>query len=98
MTYRQVWDIANRRMDQYEASLDPEIKQTLEEYENPRGLPEGWCIGYLKRPKLQLALDVMRAYDQNHDLKRQIRSCKAQIAALTIFLSLALKAIEHFLK
>jgi hypothetical protein len=98
VTFREVWDISNRVMDNYEASLDPEIKRALQEYENPRGLPEGWCIGYLKRPKLQLALDVMRAYDQNHQLKRQIKSCKAQIAAMTTILVIALKVIEHFVK
>lgn len=49
---------------------DFEIDKFLREYENPRGLSEGWIRGYLNRSKPQLAVDVMRAFDAHLTYKR----------------------------
>jgi len=43
------------------------------DYDNPRKLPQAWLEGYLHRHPAQLAIDVIRAMDQNYQLKETVK-------------------------
>jgi hypothetical protein len=74
---------------------DPELRKAIEAYDNPRGLPEGWIVGYLTRNRLQLAIDVMRAFDENARVERINKRYRFEIVALTsIITSLAWEGLK----
>lgn len=56
----------------------------LPHYENPRGLPPKWIEQYLQRDKSQLALDVMRAFDQSYCLTRKLEQANTKIWVLML--------------
>jgi hypothetical protein len=66
---------------------DYEIEKFLQEYDNPRGMPEGWIRGYLAKSKPQLAIDVIRAFDGHYDLERSLRRTKLFLGTLNAFLA-----------
>jgi hypothetical protein len=55
-------------------------------YENPRGIPEQWIDRYLNREPRQLALDVMRAFDENWKLQQKLESANLKLWVLGILL------------
>lgn len=66
-----------------------EIEKILRAYDNPRGLPTNWIKNYLDRPKPQLALDVMRAFDENWKLHRRMARYRWVNIALTAIVTAA---------
>jgi hypothetical protein len=72
-----------------QSATDFEIDKVLRSYSNPRGLPEKWIRGYLERPKPQLALDVMRSFDENWKLHRRVSRYRWITIALTAILTSA---------
>jgi hypothetical protein len=55
-------------------------------YENPRGIPEQWVERYLNREPRQLALDVMRAFDENWKLQRQLQVADIKVWVLGVLM------------
>lgn len=53
-------------------------------YDNPRGIPENWVNNYLNREPRQLALDVMRAFDENWKLQRKLDIAKWKVWTLLL--------------
>lgn len=53
-----------------ETPTEYEIEQFLRQYNNPRGMPEGWIRNYLSKSKPQLAIDVIRAFDAHYQFER----------------------------
>lgn len=96
---RAINALANRVMDDQEqlSKLPDDIRRAIERYDNPRGLPKGWLVAFLSRDPAQLALDVMRAFDENFKLRTEVRGYKLKIAVLTITISVLLKGIELLL-
>lgn len=67
-------------------------------YKNPRKLPEKWIKAYLERDKEMLALDVMRAFDENADLKRRVDRYRfVNIALTSIITALAWEGVKALL-
>lgn len=99
ISFREVWDSSHKIMDQHlaDSKLPDDIRKAIERYDNPRKLPTSWLAAYLSRDRCQLALDVMRAFDQNHDLRRQVKNYKLKIAALTVVITLLLKGVDLLL-
>jgi hypothetical protein len=101
ITFREVSDKTHRIMDQHEQldKLPDDIRRAIERYDNPRNLPKGWIVAYLGRDKAQLALDVMRAFDKAHAVRK---SCQRWIVGLTVASSVLLKiaemALTHYFK
>lgn len=82
-------------MSAEELRHDPDVKKALESYDNPRGMPEKWILGYLGRNRLQLAIDVMRAFDENAKLRRTINRYKViNIALTSIITALAIEGLK----
>jgi hypothetical protein len=61
------------------------IKRILAKYENPRKLPEKWLVAYLERKPELLALDVMRAFDENAELKREALRFRHAVVMLVLY-------------
>jgi hypothetical protein len=78
---------------QIQSPTDFEVEKFLREYDNPRGLSRTWLNGYLTRPKPQLAIDVIRAFDGHFDLERQLRRTKLFLGTLNAFLGTVLAAL-----
>jgi hypothetical protein len=76
---------------------DAEIEQFLQEYGNPRGMPEGWIRGHLTKSKPQLAIDVIRAFDKDFALERSLRRVKLVLGTLNVALG-TLAAVLALLK
>lgn len=70
-----------------QSSTDFEIEKFLREYENPRRLPEKWLKNYLGRPRPQLAIDVIRVYDEKTELQRQLARAKVTIWVMSLIVS-----------
>jgi hypothetical protein len=49
---------------------DYEIEKFLAQYDNPRKMPKKWLENYLGRPRPQLAIDVICAFDEHWKAKR----------------------------
>lgn len=70
-----------------QSPTDFEIEKFLREYENPRRLPEKWLKNYLGRPRPQLAIDVIRVYDEKTALQRQLSRAKVTIWIMSLIVS-----------
>lgn len=55
---------------QVQTPTEFEIEKFLAEYDNPRKLQRAWLLRYLGQPRLQLAIDVIHAFDRHFKLKR----------------------------
>lgn len=64
-----------------------EIEKFLRDYENPRRLPKKWLELYLGRPRPQLAIDVVRAFDKNYTLERSNGRLKLLIYFMALIVS-----------
>ena len=64
-----------------------EIEKFLRDYENPRGLQKNWLELYLGRPRPQLAIDVIRAFDKNYKLERSNGRLKLLIYFMALIVS-----------
>jgi hypothetical protein len=62
-----------------QSPTDFEIEKFLANYSNPRGLSKKWLEGYLNRSKPLLAIDVIRAFDIDHQQQRTINRIKMAI-------------------
>jgi hypothetical protein len=56
-------------------------------YDNPRKLPETWLKHYLSRDQSRLAVDLLRAFDENFKLQRRVRAQRLLIWFLGLFVS-----------
>lgn len=70
-----------------QTSTEFEIEKFLREYENPRRLPEKWLKNYLGRPRPQLAIDVITAFDEKWKLERQLGRAKVTIWIMSLIVS-----------
>jgi hypothetical protein len=57
------------------------------DYQNPRGMPEAWIKRYLSKDRAQLALDVMRAFDENWKLEVRLSRAKVTIWIMSLIVS-----------
>lgn len=87
--------------DDYESFIDRTIRMVDEiiqkhsskaieipaDYKNPRGMPEAWLKRYLGKDSAQLALDVMRAFDENWKLERRLVTAKLTIWVMSLIVS-----------
>ena len=64
-----------------------EIEAFLRDYENPRGLQKTWLEKYLGRPRPQLAIDVIRAFDESWKTKRENARLKLTIWVMSLIVS-----------
>lgn len=69
-----------------QSPTDFEVEKFLQEYGNPRGMPEGWIRRHLEKSKPQLAIDVIRAYDGQFSLERSLKRTKQVLGTLNALL------------
>jgi hypothetical protein len=56
-------------------------------YDNPRKLPETWIMHYLERDRSRLAVDLLRAFDENFKLQRRVRVQRTLIYFMSLIVS-----------
>jgi hypothetical protein len=56
-------------------------------YDNPRKLPETWLKHYLARDNARLAVDLLRAFDENFKLQRRVRAQRLLLWVLSLIVS-----------
>jgi len=56
-------------------------------YDNPRKLPETWITHYLERDRSRLAVDLLRAFDENFKLQRRVKIQRGLIWFLSLIVS-----------
>lgn len=69
------------------------LKEFLQKYDNPRKLPGKWIEAYLRREKPQLAIDLLRAFDQTHRMEQKLRVARWQ--ALILFLLVLKESVPY---
>jgi hypothetical protein len=52
---------------------DPLLIDANDQPLSEQRIPDEWRVNYSTRDPRQLALDVIKAFDENHELKRQMR-------------------------
>jgi hypothetical protein len=59
----------------------------LQNYDNPRRLPDKWIQSYLDRDRSRLAVDLLRAFDENFKLQRRVKVQRLLIYFLSLVVS-----------
>jgi hypothetical protein len=63
------------------------IESFKRNYENPRGLPEAWIDKYLGLDNVQLAIDVIKAFDKNYQLERTNAHLRMTLWVMSLLVS-----------
>ena len=64
---------------QVQTPTEFEIENFLRNYHNPRKMPKRWLVAYLTRPKPQLAIDVLRAFDTHYQLEEKMKWLRLKV-------------------
>lgn len=72
---------------QVQTPTEFEIEKFLADYDNPRKMSKKWLEKYLNRPRPQLAIDVILAFDEKWKLQRQLARAKVTIWVMSLVVS-----------